>query len=434
MPTTYTQDGRDGTTIFTRTAIPNPFKKDVRDLVSDAVRDYDWKLLITNKGHMTLIAPEPNQEQTFNLSPTKTDGPIKRMRSAIEKFGITSADPVAEAPAKAQPVLKDNIAKAADAAEQRAKEQSFKEIQEQRRKDRNRIKELDEEERRAEELDDIIARGQARREAAKEEELAALLEVEGAAAEKYGGPDPVVTETERSGPSGLLEDRVVDASPMIAHRGSSETEGRGYLSPTTLEVKWASGRTTYRCRLEGCTDGEDGGPYESAWRRGPGAHWALHVNRGEAVPASTMERAAAPIILPPWEPAYKKGGYTPRVDRVRALALHFQQVMEAGIDWSDLPAAVETLAAEALTWAHEQSNQAGELAGEREPLTAEEILVRVRNLLDNGEYMAQRAEIAAQRQRIDALEEMTLAADLAREKAESDLQAIHDLTRRGEAS
>lgn len=415
MATTYTRDGREGSEIFTRAAIPRPFTKDIRDLVSEGVRDYDWKLVVTNRGHMTLVAPEPNQEQTINLSQTNNGGPTKRMRSAIQRYGTAADDPVAPAPAKAQVKLKDDIAKKADAAEERAKKQSFKEIQEERR----RMRQMEAEEARAQELDDIISRGEERRAAAKEEDLKALLEVEGAAAEKASGPERWIVRQE----------------PMIAHRGNSgDGTARGYLSPTTLEREWSDGDVEYMCRFDGCTEGPGGGPYVSEERRGPSSHWAVHVNAGEAEPASKMERDTAPIIIPGYDVAYTKGPYNPQAARVRALAQALKVAMEAGLDWDDLDGAAETLATEALTWAHEQSNAGTALAGEFEPLSAEEILRRIRNLLDNGEYMAQREEIAALKERIEQVEQMALAAEEAREQAESDLQAIHDLTRRGEAS
>lgn len=406
MPTTYTRDGREGSEVFSRAVIPRPFTKDIRDLVSEGIRDYDWKLLITNRGHMTLIAPEPNQEQTINLSQTKNDGPMNRHRSTIKKFGIAADDPVAPAPEKAKVKLKDDVAKKADAAEARAKAKSFKDIQEERRKEREEVAQ----QAKAEELDDIIARGERRRAAAQAEDLAALLEVEGAAAEKGdGGPDRWIIRRE----------------PMIAHRGNSgDGTARGYLSPTTMEVEWSDGTIEFACRHEGCD-------YTSEDRRAPGSHWQKHVNAGEAQPASKMERDTAPIIIPKYELAYTKGPYNPQTARVRALAQALKAAMEAGLDWDDLDGAAETLASEALSWAHEQSNQGTALAGEFEPLSDAEILRRIRNLLDNGEYMAQREEIASLRERIEQVEAIATAAMEAREQAESDLQAIHDLTRRG---
>lgn len=413
MPDTYTRDGREGTEVFERKAIPTTFRKEARDLVSQAVRDYDWKLIVTKRGHMTLVAPEPNQEQTLNLTSNKNESSTKRLLTTVQRYGVSAADPVAPAEKKKDPDAE--IKRVLDAAEERAK--GFKALQEERRKDRERAAE----EAKAEDIEDIVARGKAKRAAAqkkmaeaKQEDTAALVEMEGDAAERAGGP----------------ERHIVREEPMIAHRGNARGKARGYLSQTTNEREWSDGTIDYTCRMEGCE-------FSSDHRAGMRGHWGKHVRDGEAEPASRTERNTAPIIIPPYEPAYRftrdaSVGYTPRVDRVRALAARLQEAMEAGLDWSDLPAAAETIATEALTWTHEQSVQGTDLGGEYEPMDDSEILRRIRNLLDNGEYLAQRDEIRSLREQASELELRAIEADEARQKAEDDLAAIHDLTRRKE--
>ena len=212
--------------------------------------------------------------------------------------------------------------------------------------------------------------------------------------------------------SSLVTARYIMAEgPMIAHR----SQGRGYPSPTTIERRWSDGEVDYACAYEGCD-------YTATGRMGVSSHWRAH-----GVPADRYRPAS--IVTPPHDPAYKREGYTPRADRVAALARVLQAALESGdIDWSDPAAAAETLAAEALAWAHEQSTSSGLLAAEREPLTAEERLDMIRNMLDDGLYLSQRNEIADLRARTAELEAMAEEAETARQAAEDDLQAIHDLT------
>lgn len=201
---------------------------------------------------------------------------------------------------------------------------------------------------------------------------------------------------------------VVSEGPMLAYRNR-----KGYLSEVTGERKFNDGTVEYYCLEPGCD-------YVGGHRSSVARHRKVHgVKPKEGQPPATIE-------VPPHEPAYRKD-YTPRADRVQALAAALQQAMEAGIDWTDLPGAARTLAEEALQWAHQQSEDASGLAGEREPLTAEQILARVRNLLDNGEYLAQRREIEALRERITGLEVTTAEAEKNAQRAHDTLRAFRDL-------
>ena len=322
-----------------------------------------WSLGITKRGHCTLKACPPNEHITINL---------RSHRSA-------------EGPMKG---LVKKVNKYANPILAISEEQSSTK---------------EEEEAYIEQIAGRFAQTEAsaaRRNEAAEQERERQREERRKAKEAEAAASSVQTEPARV---------IAFEGPMIARR----SQGHGYPSPTTWQVDYSDGTTVYRCRFDGCD-------YESDNRRGPGAHYPTH---GVPVP----DQPPPMVTIPEHEPAYHKDGYTPRVDRVRALAAVLKAAMEAGIDWSDLGAAAETLAAEALEWAHQQSTESGLLSAEREPLTAEEMLTRIRNMLDNGEYLAQRAEIADLRTRMAEVEQREKHAVAEAEDLQGTLDTLREL-------
>lgn len=134
---------------------------------------------------------------------------------------------------------------------------------------------------------------------------------------------------------------------------------------------------------------------------GIGSHWRRHVSRGEEQPAPKPNEM---YVVPPHEPAYERTGYTPRRDRVSALA----QVI-AALDLEAMTA--EELAEFVLDWQHSQSESGSRHAAEREELTPEDILNRIRTMLDNGTYLKQQEEIDALREERDILDAAVTAAE-----------------------
>lgn len=177
---------------------------------------------------------------------------------------------------------------------------------------------------------------------------------------------------------------VVSEAPMLAHRG----QGKGYPSVTTNERKWSDGSIDYTCRSEGCD-------FASLDRRGVGPHWRSHVSRGEEQPAGVPTMT---VDTPPHEPAYTKDGYTPRRERVSALA-----AVLAALDLAAMSA--EELAEFVLNWQNTQSAEGGRLAAEREEMTSDDVLNRIRTLLDNGTYLRQQEEISTLRAEMNQLAE-----------------------------
>lgn len=192
-------------------------------------------------------------------------------------------------------------------------------------------------------------------------------------------PEPEVVEAEVVEPEPTPAPRrhVISVTTMIAKK----EEGRAYDSPTTDEVLWSDGSKTYRCKHEGCD-------FESSLRIGPGRHWGnMH-----------KERMVEPQTYAAEVPEATR--YNPQKRRVQALADALRQA------WGEEPD-FEALATTALTWVHEQHGE----PQPDEPLTAEQILARIRTLLDDGTAGQIRADLAAANERL-----VTLQAEVERER------------------
>jgi hypothetical protein len=192
---------------------------------------------------------------------------------------------------------------------------------------------------------------------------------------------------------------LVSEEPMIAHRG----QGVGYPSTTTIERKWSDGSIDYACAKDGCD-------FVSTVRHGPRSHWQVHIREDEA--NRTNVDLIPKVDTEPHEPIYR-----PRQHRVAALAAALKELLQDGLDWDNLDAAAETLAQRALVWTHEQTG--GSMSEEREPMTAEEVLVRIRSLVDNGAY-------ASQADKIRELEADNLELAARVEEAERVAKALDD--------
>ena len=85
------------------------------------------------------------------------------------------------------------------------------------------------------------------------------------------------------------------------------------------------------------------------------------------------------------------------------------------------------IAREALTWVHEQSHHDTEHAAEREEMTPEETLARIRLLLDDGSYSRLHQMVDEQAQQIVALENRAEQAERKAAEAMDTLQAFREL-------
>lgn len=206
------------------------------------------------------------------------------------------------------------------------------------------------------------------------------------------------SETELSERQKAEERHVIHERPMTA----KASEGRAYDSKVAIERTWSDGTTDYKC-----VDCD----YSSEHRLSIRAHRAGSKHERTERDRNTR-KAEVPLAV----------SYRPRQPRIEALAEVLKALMKDGITDP------EELAQEALTWVHEQSNRGTGLAAESEPMTAEQTLERIRNLLDNGEREALRkrdVEIAdllersrQMRERIEELESFVELATSLRRKDE----------------
>lgn len=165
------------------------------------------------------------------------------------------------------------------------------------------------------------------------------------------------------------ERTIVSQKPMVA----KDSTGRGYDSKVSIERHWSDGTVDYKC-----VDCD----YTSVNRLAIRGHrsGSKHNPRGR-------DRNTHKIDVP------LAATYAPRQTRIEALAEVIQGLVSEGtVDPAEI-------ARQALTWVHEQTRHGTSEAAEREPMTAEETLNRVRLLLDDGSQQ----KIVALTQQIDDL-------------------------------
>jgi hypothetical protein len=210
---------------------------------------------------------------------------------------------------------------------------------------------------------------------------------------KHENGEPVV-HTVKSEPE-TTPRYVVSERPMNVRA----REGRAYVSETTNVRVWSDGTQDYTCRAAGCT-------FSSGNRKAPSGHYANVHSEGVAERPPVFEANVTDHVR-----------YAPRQWRIEALAAIIEAALADGGDPKDL-------AKHALTWVHEQSSQGTNLAAEREPLTAEETLIRIRTLLDDGSKGEDLARIEnLERQVLD----MTTERDKALAAAEHERERVETL-------
>lgn len=196
--------------------------------------------------------------------------------------------------------------------------------------------------------------------------------------------------------NGTAERRVISERPMRA----KSSEGRGYDSKIAIERLWSDGSTDYKC-VE-CD-------YTNTKRLSIRGHWNKHSKKTE------RPRETYPAEIP------NAATYAPRKDRVDALAEAIAALLAGG------ETDAKVIAQRALEWVHEQGTKGSGLAEEREPMTADEVLFRIRSMLDDGTVVKQREEIEELKQRLDDAEELAMEAEARADRAQSTLKALVEL-------
>lgn len=223
-------------------------------------------------------------------------------------------------------------------------------------------------------------------------------EAERKKAEQRPTPAAMPKKAERS----QCERTIVKQGPMLA----KASDGKGYDSNAITQREWSDGSIDYKCN--DCD-------YTSPNRLSVRGHISSHRKGPRPMP----DRFPAEVP--------NAASYKPNKNRVAALAAVIDELMREGeMD-------PQTLALHALTWVHEQSRKGTTLAEEREPMGPEDVLNRIRALLDDGTQMEalreQDEKIAALSVRAEQAE--VYAADLqeklqaAEEKAEKAAQTLN---------
>lgn len=213
---------------------------------------------------------------------------------------------------------------------------------------------------------------------------------------------------------------IITERPAMMHYSlnASGTGGKSYPSKTTIERRWSDGTTDYRCAVPDCGATSDN---RLSFRA---AHWAMHVRKGEADPIDPKEMRETAVDDPTYtEPAWTR---TPaESDRVAELAAFI-----AKLDQDD----PTILAAAILDHLFPDRE-----SGPREPaapLTPEQIIERIRRMVDGGHYADQEAIIQKQAEDLDEarallatrVEASRLDEALARAtRAEGNLRVLHEM-------
>lgn len=185
-------------------------------------------------------------------------------------------------------------------------------------------------------------------------------------------PTPVVGEVVDNGPT------VSKIRPWIARRSMHKEGGEIYESKAVLERKWTDGSLDYQCAFPGCDSGPDGGPYTAPEARTIASHYGgKHGKEAPTLKAAQAESWTDPGIS--WTPTQRQQG------RIARLTAEILAAVEAVPD--ELHGSNEEIASTLAQFIVKRRDAAREsLTDESTPLTSEQVIERVRRLVDGGAY------------------------------------------------
>lgn len=193
---------------------------------------------------------------------------------------------------------------------------------------------------------------------------------------------------------------VVTERPWLAHYAANKRGGRRYESKATVERVWSDGHIDYRCAWPGC-------PFTDDVPQRVSSHYARTKDH------HPVEEPAYDDML--FDPSYvepvsdREVARTKRVDRLRDRIMIALRGLDLEADDFALRLA-DRLTPEAST----------DDEHDLPPLTSEEILERVRRLVDRGEYLAARDKVVGLEEQVGklqaSLDEQTHIAERAVER------------------
>lgn len=381
---------------YSNDVLPGGYTKEMKDLIAFGVSQA-WKVQV--KGLVVRLLP-PQGDKVITLSASHHNPPIQGHKNTIIKYG----NPLAVTPAAEVPQVQRLVEKVHSEEKKAEVKKLFK------KKDAPTKAEVAET---VAVIDEALAVAGNRRnrfihdvpvldvsDAVMAEEVAkdaktktGLATPDLGAIIKVGELDP---ETGK---------RLVSEAPMMAISGM----GQGYESTTTVERHWSDGSVDYRCMI--C-------PFHRPGRLGIRGHFGMHVRNGEA---ERFDRDKVTMLngidRPDGAGEIHRRPKEETTDGTLAEAI--QAVMEKGMDWTDLVGVSKTLAEVATAW-HDQHS--GPVASGSEPTAAENVLIQIRRLVDDGEANVLRASL-------DAAEQRAALAEAAATKARDTLNSFADLAK-----
>lgn len=220
---------------------------------------------------------------------------------------------------------------------------------------------------------------------------------------------------------------VVSVHPYLSHKnkGTDTRPGKSYESKSVLERTWSDGTKDYQCAFK---------DYDGPTPAHITSHWRRHTNAGEVEVVGNWYTAGAQLVE---DPSYTEHAYTretspavieatdynPREDRVQALAAELLKALKENWQGQSMEELAEAVARSALTWVHDQQGN----GVPREPETAEELLAKIRDLVDRGEYARMRQAALEAEQTADQALERAERAETREAKLKSDLRTLREL-------
>lgn len=228
---------------------------------------------------------------------------------------------------------------------------------------------------------------------------------------------PEVEKVQQQAAKKVQQERhIVSERPHLMHKRL----GKSYPSKTTIERRWSDGVIDYVCAVPTCGMVSDN---HLSFR---GAHWAMHVRKGEGQPFDIKETQAVVD-----DPSYTEHAWTRkaalRAQRREALIALLKQINFQTLD-------VEVLADQVIEFYAPREGD----ADDKGPLTDTQVLDRIRSLVDRGMYAEQEKAIRERDQQIEelssyadqqmaTLRKEALEAEQRAIKAESTMQALREL-------
>lgn len=218
---------------------------------------------------------------------------------------------------------------------------------------------------------------------------------------------------------------IVSERPAMMHLrpGTDKRPGKSYPSLTTIERRWSDGSIDYACAVPTCGETSEN---RLAFR---GPHWAMHVRKGEAEPVDDDKSRRGAVD----DPSYTESAYSRKQSLKEKRRRELSELLK-GINLAEI--SEEDLADQIMEYLESQMGGGG--GGPLEPLTPEQIIDRIRTLVDTGTYSEQEQAIRERDQQIEELmayaeeRETALQTDLLEAKqhaalAEARLEALRDL-------